>query len=97
MALTINWSDGAIADFKQITQFINKRWSEKEAIDFVLKAESVIKVNSIQPYLYPVSGFNQIRKAIITKQTSVYYLIQEQEIHLITFWDNRQNPVSNPF
>ena len=44
MGLTINWSDGAIADFKQITQFINKRWSEKEAMDFVLKAESVIKV-----------------------------------------------------
>ncbi|MEX8549205.1 MAG: type II toxin-antitoxin system RelE/ParE family toxin [Mucilaginibacter sp.] len=97
MALTINWSDGAIADFKQITKFINNRWSEKDATKFVLKAESIIKVILNQPYLYPESSFNQLRKAIITKQTSVYYLIQGQEIHLITFWDNRQNPNSNPF
>ena len=97
MALTINWSDGAIADFKQITVFLNKCWLEKEVTEFVLKAESVIKVISIQPYLYPESSFNQLRKAIITKQTSVYYLVQDQEIYLITFWDNRQNPAFNPF
>lgn len=97
MAFKIKWSDEAAFEFEQINNLIINRWTAKEAADFILKTESIIKVISTQPYLYPASNFNQIRRAVITKQTSVYYLIQEEEIYLVTFWDNRQNPTSNPF
>lgn len=97
MALTIKWSDEATLEFEQIIDFINNCWTEKEAIDFIIKTEFTIKLISTQPYLFPESNFRQIRKAVVTKQTSFYYLIQEQKVYIITFWDNRKNPASNPF
>ncbi len=97
MALTINWSEEAKVEFDQIIAFLSYRWTEKEVQNFILKTESVLKAISLQPYLYPESHYKQIRKAVITKQTSVYYLIREHEIYLVTFWDNRQDSADNPF
>jgi plasmid stabilization system protein ParE len=97
MAFKIRWADEATFEFEQIINFIINRWAEKEAADFILKVESIIKVISAQPHLFPESNLTSIRKAVVTKQTSFYYLIQEQEIYIITFWDNRKNPNANPF
>ncbi|MVN19940.1 type II toxin-antitoxin system RelE/ParE family toxin [Mucilaginibacter arboris] len=97
MALIVNWSEEARVQFELIIDFLYYRWTEKEAKDFILKTEAVINVILNQPYLYPASNHNQIRKAVITKQTSVFYLMRNKEIYLITFWDNRQNPEQNPF
>jgi len=97
MTLIVNWTEEARVQFELIVDFLNYRWTEKEAKDFILKTEAAIKSILNQPDLYPASNHNQIRKADITKQTSVFYLIRNQEIYLITFWDNRQNPTRNPF
>ena len=97
MALTVKWSEEARFQFKEIVDFLNYHWTEKEAKGFILKAEAVIKVIAEHPYLYPASNYNQIRKAVITKQTSLFYLIRKGEIYLVSFWDNRQNPTRNPF
>ena len=97
MALTVKWSEEARFQVEEIIDFLNYRWTEKEAKEFILKTEGVIKVIIGHPYLYPASNYNQIRKAVITKQTSLFYLIRKEEIFLVTFWDNRQNPTRNPF
>ena len=89
MAFNVIWSDESLLSYEKIIEFLTLKWTENETVDFILKTESLINVIAIQPYLFPASNFNQIRKAVITKQTSVYYLIQEEEIFLITFWDNR--------
>ena len=34
-----------------------------------------------------------VRKAIITKQTSVLYKVNKTHIEILFFWDNRQEPV----
>ncbi|WP_299285453.1 type II toxin-antitoxin system RelE/ParE family toxin [uncultured Mucilaginibacter sp.] len=97
MALTVNWSEEARFQFENIIDFLNYRWTEKETKDFILKTEAVVKVIRAHPYIYPASNYNQIRKAVITKQTSLFYLIRTKEIYLVSFWDNRQNPTRNPF
>ncbi len=97
MALTVKWSEEARIEFERILNFLSNRWTEKEVQQFILKTESFISVIAILPYSYPKSNYRYIRKAVITKQTSVFYLIRNQEIYLISFWDNRQNPTRNPF
>ena len=45
------------------------------------------------PQIAPKSSLLKgIHKNVVTKQTSFYYLISGNEIHIITLTDNRQNP-----
>jgi hypothetical protein len=44
--------------------------------------------------MYKAAGKEEIRRAVITKQTSLFYQIDEESnlIALFSFWDNRRNP-----
>jgi hypothetical protein len=46
------------------------------------------------PKMYKATGKEEIRRAVITKQTSLFYHINEVSnlITLLAFWDNRKNP-----
>jgi len=38
---------------------------------------------------------DSVRKGFISKQTSFFYEIHENEIIILFFWDNRQEPMFN--
>jgi hypothetical protein len=38
-----------------------------------------------------------MRKAVLGKQNSLFYLVHEPEILLVTFWDNRMDPKKNKY
>lgn len=42
------------------------------------------------PEMFPETTFSNVRKAVITSQSSVFYEVREEEIWLLYFWDNRQ-------
>jgi hypothetical protein len=35
---------------------------------------------------------NGLRKSVLTPQTSIYYRLNNNEIQIVTLFDNRQNP-----
>ncbi len=46
--------------------------------------------------MFKASDFkDDIRIGYISKQTSFFYKIQENEIIILFFWDNRQEPLFN--
>jgi len=48
---------------------------------------------SQHPESCPVSvEFQGLYKCVVTKQTTIYYRIEENEIQVIAFFDNRQDP-----
>jgi len=45
------------------------------------------------PRLFPViEGRRHIRKCVVTKQISLYYMLTRKEIVIITLFDQRQSP-----
>jgi hypothetical protein len=55
--------------------------------------EKVLDGIAEHPMMFPASQKSpSIRKAVITKQTSLLYRIAANEIQLLHFWDNRRNP-----
>jgi hypothetical protein len=45
------------------------------------------------PEIFPKSEANKkIRKCVISKQTTLYYNFNNQEIRLLSLFDTRQNP-----
>ncbi len=97
MALPIKWSKEAKTTYEGVLSYLKENWSDKEVKKFVKKTESILLVIAHQPYMFKSSEHKRIRKALVGKQNSLFYLIRESEIYLIAFWDNRMDPKKNRY
>jgi plasmid stabilization system protein ParE len=86
----IRFSPEAKDTFLGIILFIETNWNEKVADEFINKAYKVITSISNNPYLYPKTNVPFVRKAFVTKQTSILYQVNNNYINILLFWDNRQ-------
>jgi hypothetical protein len=49
---------------------------------------------AILPFIYePISLNSQVRKGVISEYTSFYYRVYQEEIRILFFFDNRQDPL----
>jgi len=73
--------------------YLENEWSAKAKNDFIRKLEKSFKQIQLHPHSFPVSEkVKGLRKCVVTKQTTVYYKYSDTVIHIITLFDNRQNP-----
>jgi plasmid stabilization system protein ParE len=93
MSLDVRWTEEAEFTFDHIVSFIQQDWGERPANKFIAKTKRILISISNHPHLFPQSGIENVRKAVITKQTSLFYEIFPDRIMLVFFWDNRQDPL----
>lgn len=93
MILKIAWTDEAQETFDHTVKQIEDRWGTRSAEKFVQETHKTINTISTQPYLFNASYAANIRKAVISKQTSMFYQIHSAHIAILFFWDNRQEPI----
>ncbi|MGN8058898.1 type II toxin-antitoxin system RelE/ParE family toxin [Pedobacter sp. 22163] len=93
MSLPIFWTDEAKETFDAIFFFILDKFSEQSAKKFLKQANKILKIIKVQPEIFEASIYDQCRKGRITNQTSVFYEIQNDQIRLLFFFDNRQDPL----
>jgi plasmid stabilization system protein ParE len=89
----IIWSDEALSNLKQIIVYLEQNWTIKEIKKFAfLLDRQLIRIQN-NPLLFAESNKQKnFRKSVLTKQVSIYYRIKSFEIHILTLFDNRQNP-----
>ncbi len=98
MSHTIKWSPVTKDEFADLLNYVETQFGLDAALKLLDKTEMVLEDISEQPAMYPASEkFPSIRKAVITKQTSLFYRITGVEIQLLHFWDNRRSPESLDF
>ncbi len=94
MSLPITFSPLALEHLASLTDYIAEEWGTKASEKFKSNIKRTLKVISSQPYLAKASSLDaDIRKAIISKQTSLFYQIHKEHIELLFFYDNRQEPI----
>lgn len=93
MSLPIAWTDDAQESFDATVNQIESKWGIRIAEVFVRDAHKTISLIAIQPYMFNASFTSNIRKAVISKQTSMFYEVHATYITILFFWDNRQDPV----
>ena len=77
-----------------VYEFLIENWGQKSANDFLQKADKTIRSIAEQPFIFKASVIDlNVRLATITKQTSLFYEIADDEIILLFFYDNRQEPL----
>lgn len=89
----IVWSDEALESLKSILDYLEQRWTERETGNFVELLEHQLMLIRNNPYLFPLSDrFMDLRRSVLSSQTTIFYRIIGNEIHLISLFDNRQDP-----
>jgi plasmid stabilization system protein ParE len=89
----IIWTDEALNNLKAIIAYLEQNWTLKEIIKFAkLLDKQLVRIQN-NPFLFPATSIkNSTRRSVLTKQITIYYRIINYEIHIVTLFDNRQNP-----
>ena len=87
------WSDEALQNLKRIIDYLEQHWTEKEIKKFSRLLDRQLELIQKNPLLFAKSDkLKNIRKSVLSSQTTIYYRIIKHEIHIVTLFDNRQNP-----
>ncbi len=90
----IFWTNEVYLTYDAELDFINKKWSVKELIDFDKLVDNFI--NTLKTGTLRGKQFlnTNIYSFVISKQTTVYYRVYDLglKIDILLFWNNKRNP-----
>ncbi len=86
------WSSTARKSLRRTSDFITELWGEKIKTEFLNKLNYRIRQIQINPQLAPTFGDSDIRKLVIHKSVSIFYLDLVEHLRILLVWDNRQDP-----
>ena len=88
----IFWTDEAINNLEIILNYLINRWTQREITDFKRKLTRQIHIIEQNPNLFPISQYNpKLRKAVLSKQTTIFYSVSGQIIYLVYLFNNKQD------
>ena len=87
----IFWTEEAIINLEDILDYLRYKWTQREIENFKLRLSKQIALIQNNPKLFPLSDHNpRLRKAVLSKHTTIFYEIKDYEIYLVLF-NNKQN------
>jgi plasmid stabilization system protein ParE len=93
MPKQIIWSPSAEGDFGNILEYLNQKWGEKVACQFIEITSTILLKISLKPKMFPLSNKKmKIRRCVVTKHNSIYYRESVTQIQILRIYDTRQDP-----
>ncbi len=89
--MEVIWSQRAENDYYQQIDYLMTKWGEDTATKFVDQVFQIIENLVIHPQMYPSSGYQDIRKALVNQHISLFYQVKDERIILMRFWPNAQD------
>jgi plasmid stabilization system protein ParE len=93
MALKIRWTTRADIKLDQLIIYLESEWGESVVKAFMSKLYDFLEILSEFPEIgsmqYPEK---RIRGFALTKQVTIFYKIDEDQIILLDIFDNRSDP-----
>jgi plasmid stabilization system protein ParE len=94
MSLQVLYTPHSKETLTSVYNFIKNKFGIRAANKFVSKAENTIQLIAQHPLMFKATTIDEtIRIGFISKQTSLFYRVTDNAIHLLFFWDNRQEPI----
>ena len=83
MAYNLRWSEESLRNLDEIIEDIQFKWTEKEVNNFKDKLSHQLDLIIQNPLMFPASKkHSRLRKAVLSKQTTIFYEIHEEPIYL---------------
>jgi plasmid stabilization system protein ParE len=90
--MIIIWSDQAIEDVSDNVDYLETNWSEAVVENFKSKVDSVLNQLEKGTVVFKPTEKKDIYQIVVVKQITLFYRLTNQEIILLRFWNNHQNP-----
>ncbi len=89
----IIWTEEAIRNLEAILDYLQNRWTQREVDNFKKRLSNLLRLISGNPKLFPKSE-NQprLRKAVLARQTIIFYEFKHGKVYLIYLFGSSQNP-----
>ena len=88
----VEWTERSLSNAIDIKSYVKRKFGQKEVRKFELLLQGFETTISNFPNLYPRSNRQEIlRRAVIHKNTTIYYAIENDVITVIAMKDARQN------
>jgi plasmid stabilization system protein ParE len=98
MAYKVKLNKRFVKKSLEIAEWIEKRWSKKEADKFVQTLNRAVLAISFEPGIGSSSSIKKdVRKFSITKQNTLYYRVSGSRIVFLLLFDTRRNPKKNKY
>jgi plasmid stabilization system protein ParE len=95
MPYPVRYSTRAYMEYEKILEYISENFGYNKAIEVDKYFNEIIDLIATNPFLYPCSNKrNQIRRCVISPQTTLYYRFAGSNIEIISFRDNKMDPKS---
>ena len=76
-----------------LLDYLTLKFSLNVRNKFVQKLDGFVKIILEDPETFKKSDLNSnLRKCVISKQTTVYYKFNQKQINFLSIFDTRQNP-----
>ncbi len=90
----IKFSKLSKTQLDSLLEYLEFKFSISTKKKFVLKFDEIILIILKDPDTFRKSDTKKnIRKCVISKQTTLYYKFNNKEIRLLSLFDTRQNPI----
>jgi plasmid stabilization system protein ParE len=87
------WSDEALSNLDSILHYLDTQWTEREVNNFKNRLSNQLDIITRFPTLFPASEINPtLRKAVLSKQTTLFYQLGDDTINIVYLFDTRQDP-----
>jgi plasmid stabilization system protein ParE len=93
----ILWTDLAIEELEETIKYLEEDFSQKEIKKLAKEIERVINLISQNPTIFPLSEKKNLRKVVILKFNSMFYRVANEQVQIISFFNNRKNPKKRKF
>ena len=82
----------AIQEFEECIRYVEKKFSEKKAIQFVLDVEHTFDLICKNPTTFPKSEYKDIRYVVVMKPITIFYtILDEKTVQVVNIWNNRKD------
>jgi len=88
----ILWTDNALEELKRTLEYLERNFTRKELERLSQKIENTVSLISQNPRLFSKSDKKDIHRVLILKFNTMYYRVKGDNIEILSFFSNRQNP-----
>jgi len=90
--MKIIWSQRALDELDSITDYLFTHWGEEIASNYMKRIDTLISHILDIPRMYPESRVKKgVRRCVISKHNTLYYMLMSDGVEIITVFDNRQD------
>lgn len=85
-------SPRARADYFNIIEYLQEKWTAKEIKKFDQKFDKAIVQIALNPLSFEAYKNKDIRRFVMDKHNTIFYRLKKDVIEVITIWSNKRNP-----